>query len=231
MKTNSNKKTKSATAKAAPVKRQNHQIRIIGGVWKRSLLSVVDAEGLRPTPDRVRETLFNWLNHLLHNNWTGVHCLDLFAGSGALGFEAASRGAAQVIMVEAHTPAYKQLEQVRDKLQASQCKLLRADALKAIDSMANQPQKMDVIFLDPPFEQDWLGRILPACAQVLSPKGCIYVESEFPLVETAGDEAANEKIAKLLSGWQLIRADKAGSVYFHILQRNILPHEAHENQA
>ncbi|PXX42012.1 16S rRNA (guanine(966)-N(2))-methyltransferase RsmD [Undibacterium pigrum] len=231
MKTNSNKKTKSAAAKAAPVKRQNHQIRIIGGVWKRSLLSVVDAEGLRPTPDRVRETLFNWLNHLLHNNWTGVHCLDLFAGSGALGFEAASRGAAQVIMVEAHTPAYKQLEQVRDKLQASQCKLLRGDALKAIESMANQPQKMDVIFLDPPFEQDWLGRILPACAQVLSPKGCIYVESEFPLVETAGDEAGNEKIAKLLSGWQLIRADKAGSVYFHILQRNILPHEAHENQA
>jgi len=231
MKTNSNKKTKSATAKAAPVKRQNHQIRIIGGVWKRSLLSVIDAEGLRPTPDRVRETLFNWLNHLLHNNWTGVHCLDLFAGSGALGFEAASRGAAQVIMVEAHTPAYKQLEQVKDKLQASQCKLLRADALKAIESMANQPQKMDVIFLDPPFEQDWLGRILPACAQVLSAKGCIYVESEFPLVETAGDEAVNEKIAKLLGGWQLIRADKAGSVYFHLLQRNILPHEAHENQA
>ncbi|MFZ6744906.1 16S rRNA (guanine(966)-N(2))-methyltransferase RsmD [Undibacterium sp. JH2W] len=231
MKTNSNKKTKNATTKAAPVKRQNHQVRIIGGVWKRSLLSVVDAEGLRPTPDRVRETLFNWLNHLLHSNWTGVHCLDLFAGSGALGFEAASRGAAQVIMVEAHTPAYKQLEQVRDKLQASQCKLIRADALKAVESMARQPQKMDVIFLDPPFEQDWLDRILPACASLLSPKGCIYVESEFPLAEATGDEATDEKLAKLLSGWHLIRADKAGSVYFHILQRNILPHEAHENQA
>ncbi|MFZ6711349.1 16S rRNA (guanine(966)-N(2))-methyltransferase RsmD [Undibacterium sp. TC9W] len=231
MKTNSNKKTKNTAAKAAPVKRQHHQVRIIGGVWKRSLLSVVDAEGLRPTPDRVRETLFNWLNHLLHNNWSGVHCLDLFAGSGALGFEAASRGAAQVIMVEAHTPAYRQLEQVRDKLQASQCKLLRADALKAVEGMANQAQKMDVIFLDPPFEQDWLARILPACAPLLSAKGCIYVESEFSLEVSSGDAATDEKLAKLLNEWQVIRADKAGSVYFHILQRNILPHEAHENQA
>ncbi|MFZ6733274.1 16S rRNA (guanine(966)-N(2))-methyltransferase RsmD [Undibacterium sp. Ji42W] len=231
MKTNSNKKTKNTAAKAVPVKRQHHQVRIIGGVWKRSLLSVVDAEGLRPTPDRVRETLFNWLNHLLHNNWTSVHCLDLFAGSGALGFEAASRGAAQVIMVEAHTPAYKQLEQVRDKLQASQCKLLRADAYKAVEGMANQPQKMDVIFLDPPFEQDWLERILPACAPLLSAKGYIYVESEFSLEVSSGDVAIDEKLVKLLSGWQVICADKAGSVYFHILQRNILPHEAHENQA
>jgi len=231
MKTNSNKKTKNTSAKAGPVKRQNHQVRIIGGLWKRSLLSVVDAEGLRPTPDRVRETLFNWLNHILHNNWNEVHCLDLFAGSGALGFEAASRGATQVIMVEAHTPAYKQLEQVRDKLQASQCKLLRADALKVVESMASQPQKMDVIFLDPPFEQGWLERILPASAPLLSPKGCIYIESEFSLAESSGDAATDEKIAKLLSGWQLIRADKAGTVFFHILQRSIMTHEAHENQA
>ena len=217
MKTNSKKPT--------TIKRPSHQIRIIGGQWKRSLLSVIEADGLRPTPDRVRETLFNWLNHLLDNNWQRTVCLDLFAGSGALGFEAASRGAAQVYMVESHTPAYKQLEQVKDKLQASQCHLVRGDAFKAVESMFNRQQKVDVIFLDPPFEQDWLARILPVCANILNNKGCIYVESEFSLAE------ADEELAKLLSGWQLIRADKAGSVFFHILQRSILPHEAHENQA
>ncbi|MCH8621367.1 16S rRNA (guanine(966)-N(2))-methyltransferase RsmD [Undibacterium sp. TS12] len=221
MKTNSKKPT--------TIKRSNHQVRIIGGQWKRSLLSVVEAEGLRPTPDRVRETAFNWLSHLFDNNWDKLVCLDLFAGTGALGFEAASRGAAQVTMVEAHTPAYKQLEQVKDKLQASQCDLLRADALKVLDGMINRQQKQDLIFLDPPFGQDWLSRILPLCAQVLSDRGCLYVEAEFSLAEAEGD--AMDKLHKLLSGWQLVRADKAGSVYFHILQRNILPHGAHENQA
>ncbi len=221
MKTNSKKPT--------TVKRSSHQVRIIGGQWKRSLLSVIDAEGLRPTPDRVRETVFNWLNHLFDHSWGQVTCLDLFAGSGALGFEAASRGAAQVYMVESHTPAYKQLEQVKEKLQAQQCNLIRADALKAVEGMISRRQKVDLIFLDPPFEQDWLTRMLPLCAQISSDKAYLYVEAEFSLAEAEDDTV--EKLAKLLNGWQLIRADKAGSVYFHILQRSISPHEAHENQA
>src|SRR3954464_6268242 len=87
-----------------------HQIRIIGGQWKRTPLPVLDAEGLRPTPDRVRETVFNWLTHLFDGVWEGIDCLDLFAGSGALGFEAASRGAAHVTMVELGTAAVRQLD-------------------------------------------------------------------------------------------------------------------------
>ncbi|MFZ6656418.1 16S rRNA (guanine(966)-N(2))-methyltransferase RsmD [Undibacterium sp. TJN19] len=218
---------KTNSKKITPPKRVAHQVRIIGGQWKRSVLAVIDAEGLRPTPDRVRETVFNWLNHLLDNTWERAICLDLFAGSGALGFEAASRGAARVYMIESHTPAMKQLEQVKAKLQAEQCILVRGDAGKAAQLMAGKPEKMDVIFLDPPFGQDWLSKILPLCAELLGEKGVLYVEAEFSLAEPQEDE----KVTTLLHGWQVIRADKAGSVFFHILQRNILPHGAHENQA
>ena len=202
-------------------------MRIIGGQWKRSLLSVIEADGLRPTPDRVRETTFNWLNHLFNANWAQVSCLDLFAGSGALGFEAASRGARLVTMVESHTPAFKQLEQVKAKLEAHQCQLLRGDAGKVITSAVAEGKKFDLILLDPPFGQGWPAKILPVCREALSNDGYVYVEAEFPLDEQSSDPDMQE----LLSGWQVIRADKAGSVYFHILQRNILQHNAHENQA
>src|SRR4051812_4550684 len=94
------------------------QVRIIGGAWKRTPLPVLDALGLRPTPDRVRETVFNWINHLRDANWAEARVLDLFAGSGALGFEAASRGAAAVTMVDMHSPAVRQLEAIKDKLKA-----------------------------------------------------------------------------------------------------------------
>jgi len=208
---------KPKTKKPVSPQRAAHQVRIIGGQWKRSLLSVIEAEGLRPTPDRVRETTFNWLNHLFDAHWTPISCLDLFTGSGALGFEAASRGAAEVVMVESHTPAFKQLEQVKAKLQAKQCQLVRGDALKVIASTAAQGKKFDLIFLDPPFEQAWLEKILPYCKDIVHPKGCVYVESEFAL----DPESSDENMQALLSGWQLIRADKAGSVYFHILQCSI----------
>jgi 16S rRNA (guanine(966)-N(2))-methyltransferase RsmD len=89
------------------------QVRIIGGAWKRTPLPVLDALGLRPTPDRVRETVFNWINHQLAGDWDSVDCLDLFAGSGALGFEAASRGARSVTMIDNHAPATRQLELIK----------------------------------------------------------------------------------------------------------------------
>lgn len=218
---------KTNSKKITTIKRPSHQIRIIGGQWKRTVLSVIEAEGLRPTPDRVRETVFNWLNHLLDNTWGNKTCLDLFAGSGALGFEAASRGALQVYMVESHTPAFRQLEQIKEKLQASQCNLIRGDAAKALQVFADKQQMLDVVFLDPPFGQDWLARILPLCSRVMQAKSVLYVEAEFSLAEPVEDE----NLAKILSEWQVVRADKAGSVFFHILQRNILPHETHENQA
>src|SRR5262245_43190913 len=110
-------------------KSTSKQVRIIAGIWKRTPLTVIDAPGLRPTPDRVRETVFNWLDFLFQRNWRHRRCLDLFAGSGALGFEAASRGANYVQMVEAHPIAVQQLEQVRTKLQAQQIHIQRGDAL------------------------------------------------------------------------------------------------------
>ncbi|MBI3285202.1 MAG: 16S rRNA (guanine(966)-N(2))-methyltransferase RsmD [Burkholderiales bacterium] len=215
------------TKKAAPVKRATHQVRIIGGQWKRTPLNVIDAEGLRPTPDRVRETAFNWLNHLFDGNWAGVSCLDLFAGSGALGFEAASRGARQVSMVEAHTPALRQLEQVKQKLNASQVSLLRGDALKCAASLAAQGQRFTLIFLDPPFKLDWLAKILPLCGGLLDEHGLLYVEAEHLLTDSRVEGSAPAWMA----GWRVIRADQAGSVFFHILQRSILLPDTHENQA
>ncbi len=122
-----------------------HTIRIIGGDWKRTPLPVLDLDGLRPTPDRVRETLFNWLGQDLE----GRRCLDLFAGSGALGFEAASRGAASVVMVERHPRAAQQLRALKDKLAARAIEIAEADALRIAAGLA--PRSFDVVFVDPPF--------------------------------------------------------------------------------
>ena len=218
---------KNKTKKPVSAQRIAHQVRIIGGQWKRSLLSVIEAEGLRPTPDRVRETAFNWIHHLIDGSWERLQVLDLFAGSGALGFEAASRGAQQVTMLEMHTPAYQQLLRIQDKLAASQCQILRADASRMLSMWAAQGQRFDLIFLDPPFGQDWLQTVLPVCAQILTPAGLVYVEAEFALDKLSEEPA----MTALLNGWELLRADKAGSVYFHILQRSILQHQTHENQA
>lgn len=199
-----------------------HQVRIIGGLWKRTPLPVADAAGLRPTPDRVRETVFNWINHLFDGAWEGRACLDLFAGSGALGFEAASRGAARVLMVENHVPALRQLEAVKNKLQASQVTIVRGDALAracelaaslaAVGATGNAGRRegaFDIIFLDPPYHQEWLAKILPHCAALLQPGGLVYAEAEMPL---------SELDAPWLAEWEIVRADKAGMVFYHLLQ-------------
>ena len=156
-------------------------VRIIGGAWKRTQLPVLDALGLRPTPDRVRETVFNWISHQWGNDWTGATVLDLFAGSGALGFEAASRGAQSVLMVDTHTPVIRQLEAVKEKLHADAVTLQRADALASAQSLALRGQRFDLVFLDPPYQQDLLARTLPLCAQLLNADGLVYVESGSPL--------------------------------------------------
>ena len=205
--------------KPRPTTRAPQQVRIIGGVWKRTPLAVIEAEGLRPTPDRVRETVFNWLGHLLDGSWSQLSCLDLFAGSGALGFEAASRGMANVTMVEYHTPAYRQLDAIKQKLNAVQVSLMRADALTVVQGMAARGQRFDLIFLDPPYNLGLLPKVFPLCADILSAKGLLYVESEVPLAANESEDIS-ETTAAMLEGWSVIRADKAGSVYFHILQRN-----------
>lgn len=189
-----------------------HQVRIIGGAWKRTPLPVLDALGLRPTPDRVRETVFNWINHQLPGEWDTATVLDLFAGSGALGFEAASRGAASVTMIDNHGPAVRQLEANRDKLKADNITILRADALALARDMAVRGQRFDVIFLDPPYQQELLAKALPLCPALLKEGGLVYAEAETAL-SLEGDDAP-----EWLAGWDIVRSDKAGMVYFHLLK-------------
>jgi 16S rRNA (guanine(966)-N(2))-methyltransferase RsmD len=197
------------------------QVRIIGGSWKRTQLPVLDALGLRPTPDRVRETVFNWINHQLGGDWNGVDCLDLFAGSGALGFEAASRGAQSVTMIDNFAPAVRQLEVIKDKLKAENVDLLRADALALARDMAARGRRFDVIFLDPPYQQDFLERALPLCVDLLKEGGMVYAESGAPLpFPQEGEGEAPDWLAP----WEPVRTDKAGMVCYHLLK-------LHENKA
>lgn len=211
-------KSKNKPAKV-PVHRPPpaNQVRIIGGSWKRSVLPVLDALGLRPTPDRVRETVFNWINHLRDGRWTEMQVLDLFAGSGALGFEAASRGAQSVTMVDSHSPVIRQLDDVKTKLKADQVHLLRGDALATAQGMAARGQRFDLIFLDPPYQQDFLSRILPLCPALLKEGGMVYAESGLPL---SFDDPAGEPKPDWMVPWEVLRADKAGTVYYHLLSYN-----------
>jgi 16S rRNA (guanine966-N2)-methyltransferase len=193
------------------------QVRIIGGAWKRTPLPVLDAFGLRPTPDRVRETVFNWINHQMTDDWDRRACLDLFAGSGALGFEAASRGARSVTMIDTVGPVVRQLELIKDKLKADNVRVLRADALAVARDFIQRGQRFDVIFLDPPYQQDFLVQALPLCAQLLNEGGLVYAESgeRLPFPETI--DAAGD-VPEWLQPWQLVRADKAGMVHYHLLK-------------
>src|SRR6187397_596042 len=131
-----------------------NQVRIIGGTWRSRVIAFAPRADLRPTSDRVRETLFNWLGQDL----TGVVCLDLFAGSGALGFEAASRGAARVVMVERDRAACASLKENRDLLGADRIEIVERDALEFLRQDGAQ---YDVIFLDPPFSEDYRLRLIP----------------------------------------------------------------------
>ncbi len=181
------------------------QIRIIGGQWKRTLISVPDREGLRPTPDRVRETLFNWLGQRL-DEW---RCLDLFAGSGALGFESASRGAAEVIFIESNPIAARAISALITKLGAQD--RLRLIQTNALDWLSRQPTTavpFDLVFLDPPFGQNLLEQVMSRIRPVLAPRGLVYVESD---TEVTQDWASR-------FGLELVRGDKAGLVHYHLLQ-------------
>ena len=197
------------------------QVRIIGGEWKRRLLPVLDAQGLRPTPDRVRETVFNWIRHQVGGDWEQVDCLDLFAGSGALGFEAASRGARSVTMLDSYAPVARQLQENKELLKAENVTVLRGDALTMARDLALRGQRYDVIFLDPPYQQDFIGKALPLCVDLLKEDGMVYVEAEYALPQ--GEDAPD-----WLLPWEQVRADKAGMVFYHLLK---LHDNLHENKA
>jgi 16S rRNA (guanine(966)-N(2))-methyltransferase RsmD len=191
--------------KQAPPKKhgpQAHEVRIIGGIWKRTKLKVADKPGLRPTPDRVRETLFNWLGQDL----SGWRCLDAFAGTGALGFEAASRGAAAVLLVEQDGALIAQLSATQTHLQASAVRVQRGDGLAALRMAA--PASLDAIFLDPPFDADLFAKSLEAAAPALAAGGFIYLEAP-----TAWTDALLEPLRLTV-----YRHLKAGTVHAHVLR-------------
>lgn len=147
------------------------EVRILGGRWKRTPLPVPDRAGLRPTPSRVRETLFNWLGPSLE----GWQVLDAFAGTGALGLEAASRGASAVTLLEQDAAQVAALARVVHKLQADTVQVQRAEALAW---MARTAQRFDLILLDPPFGAGLFEQALQAANACLAPDGCIYLESD-----------------------------------------------------
>lgn len=206
-------RTPSAVKKPArtPVhNRQPGEIRLIGGHWKRIKLKVADKPGLRPTPDRVRETLFNWLGQ----DMAGLRCVDAFAGTGALGFEAASRGAAQVLLVEHDGALVIQLQRVLTQLQtlelpvpmpAQKLLIQRGEGVSALRQLA--PTSQDVVFLDPPFDADLYESALVAASRALAPKGSIYLEAP-----KAWTDAMLEPM-----GLVVYRHLKAGAVHAHVL--------------
>lgn len=176
-----------------------NSLRIIGGQWRRRVLKFPDSEGLRPTPDRVRETLFNWLGQALD----GWHCLDLFAGSGALGFEAASRGAASVVMIEQVPRVLAALHENARQIGAeSAVEIKRGDAIQYLSSTK---VKFDLIFLDPPYKKGWIPRLEPLLPGVLNEDAVLYVEAEHEI--------------EALGGWRTVRHGKAGEVHFHLMRR------------
>lgn len=182
-----------------------HRVRIIGGRWKRTPLAVVDVVGLRPTPDRVRETLFSWIEHLVPD-LSAARGVDLFAGTGALGFELASRGAARVTLIESNRQLVDQITRIKQKLAADEIDIVAGDALAIAARWPDE--SFEVIFIDPPFDSGLLAPALTAGARLVTQDGLIYVETGTPVEES------------LLSRLRLrpARSGHAGRVHFHLLR-------------
>jgi 16S rRNA (guanine966-N2)-methyltransferase len=181
-------------------KKTQNQLRIIGGKWRSRKLSFPDIKGLRPTPDRIRETLFNWLAPIIRDS----SCLDLFAGSGVLGFEALSRGAKEVIFVD---ESRRVIEQISANQQLLNCQA-KTYCLKAKDYLHQTTQSFDTIFLDPPFQQNLLE---PICQlihekQLIKTNGHIYIEHKAKL-----------KQLNLPANWQITKQKQAGNVTYLLI--------------
>lgn len=191
--------------------RAGGRLRIIGGQWRSRQLPFPDVEGLRPTTDRVRETLFNWIQHDI----PGARCLDLFSGSGALGFEALSRGAGNVVMIENNSKASFQLKENAKTLNAENVEIYHGDAMQFL-SQENTP--FDLIFLDPPFGkgflQDCINQIVEM--KLLKKDGAIYIESEQSLDDL-----------EIPANWHPHREKQAGQVIYrlYVVEENWLSEE------
>ncbi|MDD3266803.1 MAG: 16S rRNA (guanine(966)-N(2))-methyltransferase RsmD [Burkholderiales bacterium] len=173
------------------------KIRIIGGKHRSLQLPVLELDGLRPTLDRVKETLFNWLGQDL----TGMTCLDLFAGSGSLGFESVSRNAKQVVMIEKDNKIYKQLLQNKNKLKADNCELINQDAVSFLKS---HTAIYDVIFVDPPYNSSLYEQLIPLLDKITTENSLIYIEN-------------SEDIE--YAGFTILKSAKAGMVKYALLQK------------
>lgn len=179
------------------------KLRIIGGRWRGRRLEVADAEGLRPTPDRVRETVFNWLQAYV----SGANCLDLFAGTGALCLEALSRGAGNVVMVEKLPRVVNQLRRHVETLQARDAEVIQADA---DEFLQGTPRVFDIVFLDPPFKSD----LIATCAVLVETRGWVQPGS---LIYVEAPSRLNA--LPLPATWELLRSKKAGQVGYHLARK------------
>jgi 16S rRNA (guanine(966)-N(2))-methyltransferase RsmD len=181
---------------------KKHQIRIVGGHYRRTVIPVPDGDHLRPTPDRVRETLFNWLAHLWDGEFGDHRALDLFAGTGALGFEAASRGVGFVQLVEQAPAALAGLRAVQSRLQSPAIHLHCGDALGYLRTLRDAP--FDLILLDPPFGAQWMPKLWPVLPRAMRAGGLLYVEAESAVAPPPG--------------WDVLRQARAGQVHYHLLK-------------
>jgi 16S rRNA (guanine966-N2)-methyltransferase len=177
-----------------------NRVRIIAGKWRSRLVKFPPAIALRPTPDRVRETLFNWLGQRLD----GLACLDLFAGSGALGFEAASRGAARVVLVENDRSAFASLRKAKELLAAHSIEIVLEDALRYV---AACKERFDVVFLDPPFRQNALAAVLEQLPGRLADGARVYVEAAEAL--------------ELKAPWHELQRARAGQVSYQLFEKRL----------
>ncbi|WP_404401121.1 16S rRNA (guanine(966)-N(2))-methyltransferase RsmD [Idiomarina seosinensis] len=181
------------------------QLRIIAGQWRGTKLPVIDHQGLRPTTSRIRETVFNWLQFDIHN----AKVLDLFAGSGSLGFEAASRGAQKVLFIEQDQQAAKQLADNIKRLKADNIDLIQGDALTVLDNHSALPAPADIVFIDPPFHQQLALKTLAklATSAALTSQSLVYLEVE------------QQARLDLQADWRIIKDKQHGAVRFLLLQR------------
>lgn len=202
----SSPKRRARTAPATTTKRGDYPgvVRIIGGAWRGRRLQVPDVAGLRPTPDRVRETVFNWLRPWL----AGAHCIDLFAGSGALCLEALSQGAARVVMVEKRPVIAAHLRQAVDLLAAENAEVVEVDA---IEHLAGPVEQFDIVFVDPPFQSDLIAR----SSQMVEQRGWL-VSGGFAYIEAPREMTT----LPIPDSWELIRSQKAGNVGYHLARRH-----------
>lgn len=193
----------------------SNQLRIIGGEWRGRKLRFPDAPNLRPTPDRVRETVFNWLAPMIN----GAHCLDLFAGSGALGLEALSRGAAFTTFVDSHKKVTQVLKEHLELLKLNtRAEVIQLDSVKYLK---NTSQKYDLVFLDPPYHMDFMQKVVPLLEENswLADNAMLYLEIE-----------KRQSLPELPENWEPLKEKMAGEVNYFLFQRYPMSLSSNSNE-